>query len=70
MSPDRSSAGDPARTLSLLWRLPSTSRRGPRPGRSVDAVVDAAIGLADDDGLDAVTMRRVAELVGTAPMTL
>ncbi|MDT0352451.1 TetR/AcrR family transcriptional regulator [Pseudonocardia charpentierae] len=70
MSPDRSSAGDPARTLSLLWRLPSTSRRGPRPGRSVDAVVDAAIGLGDDDGLDAVTMRRVAELVGTAPMTL
>ncbi len=70
MSPDRSSAGDPARTLSLLWRLPSTSRRGPRPGRSVDAVVDAAIGIADDGGLDAVTMRRVAELVGTAPMTL
>jgi AcrR family transcriptional regulator len=70
VSPDRSSAGDPARTLSLLWRLPSPSRRGPRPGRSVDAVVDAAIGLADADGLDAVTMRRVAELVGTAPMTL
>jgi AcrR family transcriptional regulator len=70
VSPDRSSAGDPARTLSLLWRLPSPSRRGPRPGRSVDAVVDAAIGLAHADGLDAVTMRRVAELVGTAPMTL
>ena len=35
------------------------ARRGPR-GRDVDAVVDAAIGLADDDGLDAVTMRRVA----------
>ena len=33
-------------------------------------MVDAAIGLADDDGLDAVTMRRVAELVGAAPMTL
>jgi AcrR family transcriptional regulator len=33
-------------------------------------VVDAAIGLADGEGLDAVTMRRVAQLVGAAPMTL
>jgi AcrR family transcriptional regulator len=70
VSPDRSSAGDPARTLSLLWRLSSASRRGPRPGLSIDAVVDAAISLADADGLDAVTMRRVADLAGTAPMTL
>jgi AcrR family transcriptional regulator len=67
---DRSSAGDPSRTLALLWRLPSTSRRGPKQGLSVDAVVDAAVGLADDEGLDAVTMRRMAQLVGVAPMTL
>jgi AcrR family transcriptional regulator len=57
-------------TLAVLWRLPTTPRRGPRPGLSVDAVVDAAIGLADGEGLDAVTMRRVAQLVGVAPMTL
>jgi AcrR family transcriptional regulator len=70
VSPDRSSAGDPARTLSLLWRVASGTRRGPRPGLSVDTVVDAVIGLADDEGLAAVTMRRVADLAGTAPMTL
>lgn len=70
MPPARSGAGDPARTLALLWRVPSTSRHGPRPGLNVDAVVDAAIGLADDEGLGAVTMRRVAQLVGVAPMTL
>ena len=70
MPPDRSSAGDPARTLALLWRVPPAVRRGPRPGLSVDEVVDAAIRLADAEGLDAVTMRRVARLAGVAPMSL
>jgi AcrR family transcriptional regulator len=67
---DRSGAGDPGRTLALLWRLPSEPRRGPKPSLDVDTVVDAAIQLADDEGLDAVTMRRVGQLVGVAPMTL
>ncbi|MFJ8667803.1 TetR/AcrR family transcriptional regulator [Streptomyces sp. NPDC093600] len=68
-----SGAGDPARTLELLWRdgaaVPG-GRRGPRPGLSVDAVVDAAIGLADEGGLDALTMRAVAQRLGVTPMTL
>lgn len=68
-----SSAGDPARTLRLLWRhaLPeSSSGRGPRQGLSVDAVVDAAVSIADREGLAAVTMRRVAQALGVAAMTL
>ncbi|MBZ4321516.1 TetR/AcrR family transcriptional regulator C-terminal domain-containing protein [Streptomyces huiliensis] len=68
---DRSSAGDPARTLELLWRVPAgTPRRGPRKRLDIDAVVAVAIGLADADGLDAVTMRRVAQRLGVVPMTL
>lgn len=68
---ERSSAGDPARTLALLWRDASVvPRRGPARGLSLDAVVDAATDLADEEGLAAVTMRRVAEAVGVAPMTL
>ncbi|WP_214364245.1 TetR/AcrR family transcriptional regulator [Pseudonocardia sp. H11422] len=71
MPTDRSSAGDPDRTLALLWRDPSTApRRGPRQGLSIDAVVDAATRLADTEGLAAVTMRRVAQALGVAPMTL
>jgi len=67
----RSSAGDPARTLALLWRSPQPSgRRGPRPGLSVDEVVVAAVALADAEGLDAVTMRGVADRLGVAAMTL
>lgn len=71
MPPDRTGAGDPARTLGLLWRDgPEGPGRGPRPGLTVDAVVDAATALADADGLDGLTMRRVAGALGVAPMTL
>jgi len=61
---------DVARTLTLLWREAEPPRRGPRPRHSVDDVVDAAIAIADADGLDAVTMRAVAERLGASPMSL
>nr|WP_277605795.1 TetR/AcrR family transcriptional regulator C-terminal domain-containing protein [Glycomyces sp. L485] len=55
----------------MLWRqAPTRARRGPRKGLTVDAVVNAAIAVADADGLEAVTMRRVAEPLGVATMTL
>lgn len=66
-----SGAGDPARTLALLWREPTrSSRRGPQPGLTINAIVDAAISVADAEGLDAVTMRRLAQELGVATMTL
>ncbi|GAA4517870.1 TetR/AcrR family transcriptional regulator [Actinoallomurus oryzae] len=69
---DRGGAGDPARTLELLWRDAGreTAGRGPKPRLSIDAVVRAAIDIADAEGLDAVTMRRVAQGLGVVPMTL
>ena len=71
MPAQRSGAGDPARTLQLLWRDPAAiPRHGPRQGLSIDAVVDAATELADAQGLDAVTMRQVAQALGVVPMTL
>lgn len=67
----RSNAGDPERTLALLWRDPSViPRRGPQRGLDLDAVVDMAINIADREGLAAVTMRRVAQALRVAPMTL
>jgi AcrR family transcriptional regulator len=66
----RSGAGDPARTLALLWRQSSAGTRGPKPGLNVDRVVDAAISLADGEGIAALTMRRVAQALGVAPMSL
>lgn len=72
MPTHRSSAGEPGRTLRLLWRQPDARpvRRGPQPGLSIDRVVSVATTVADRDGLDAMTMRRVAEELGVAAMTL
>ncbi|WP_325049380.1 TetR/AcrR family transcriptional regulator [Saccharopolyspora rhizosphaerae] len=70
---ERSSAGDPGRTLELLWRHELGERapqRGPRKALSIDQVVDAAIALADAEGLEAVTMRRVAERLGVSTMSM
>jgi AcrR family transcriptional regulator len=71
MSGERTSGGDPARTLALLWRDSAVvPRHGPRQGLSIDAVVAAATQVADTEGLEAVTMRRVAKALEVAPMTL
>ncbi len=42
----------------------------PRTGLSTQAIVDVAIALADVDGLDAVSIRRVAAVLGVRPMSL
>ena len=49
MPTERSSAGDPARTLQLLWREPGPAdpRRGPRQRLSVERV--AATALTPED---------------------
>ena len=71
MARPRSSAGDPARTLALLWRDPvAVPKRGPARRLDLDDVVAAATALADERGLDAVTMRAVAQAADVAPMTL
>ena len=46
--------------LDLLWGRRGQGKRGPRPGLSADAIVDAAIRLADAEGLEGVSMARVA----------
>jgi AcrR family transcriptional regulator len=66
----RTGAGDAARTLALLWRVAGPSRRGPRPRFDVDAVVSAAIELADEQGLEALSMRALAARLGISTMAL
>lgn len=61
------------RVLRLLWRAElgvEEGKRGPRKRVSVDAIIAAAIELADADGLAAFSMRRVAERVGLSVMSL
>jgi AcrR family transcriptional regulator len=62
---------DARRTIDLLWFPESgEKRRGRRQGLSVPRVVETGTALADAEGLDAVTMRRVAQELGVVPMTL
>jgi AcrR family transcriptional regulator len=56
--------------LDVLWGRRGSGSRGPRRGLSIDAVVAAAIRLADADGLESVSMARVAEELGFTTMSL
>jgi AcrR family transcriptional regulator len=56
--------------LDLLWGRRGRGQRGPKPGLSIDAIVAAAIRLADAESLEAVSMARVAEQLGFTTMSL
>jgi len=62
--------GDPARTMELLWGTRERGARGPKPGLTVDQIVAAAIAIADAEGLDRFSMRRVADHLGVGTMSL
>src|SRR5690606_20875133 len=65
-----SGKGDPARSLALLWRTSERVSRKGKPDLSVDRIVRAAIEVADTEGLQARSMRRVAERLGVGTMSL
>lgn len=56
--------------LDLLWGRRERGKRGPRPGLSAGAIVEAAMRLADAEGLEAVSMARVAAELGFTTMSL
>ncbi|MFI7214975.1 TetR/AcrR family transcriptional regulator C-terminal domain-containing protein [Micromonospora maritima] len=61
---------DKKRLFELLWGAPTGPRRGPRPTLSPAAVARAGIAVADADGLDGLTMQRVAESLDVTKMAL
>lgn len=65
-----SGSGDPARSMALLWRDRDQPAREGRTGLTVDRIVQAAIEIADADGLGALSMRRVADRLGVGAMSL
>jgi AcrR family transcriptional regulator len=70
MTTEYSGRGDPARSMALLWGVQKSPTRGPKPGLSVERIVRAAIGVADAEGLAALSMRRVAAELGVGTMSL
>lgn len=57
-------------SLQLLWGRRERGTRGPKPGLTTDQIVKTAIQLADEEGLEALSMRRVAERLGAGAMSL
>jgi AcrR family transcriptional regulator len=70
MSSDYAGRGDLVRSLELLWGLREPPTRGPRPQLTVEQITEAAIALADAEGLDGFSMRRVAERLRVSTMSL
>jgi AcrR family transcriptional regulator len=54
--------------VSSIWDRPEPGTRKPRHSR--EQIAAAALAIADREGFDAVSMRRVAEEVGAGTMTL
>jgi AcrR family transcriptional regulator len=72
--PDASNPGnersDPVRSLGLLWGIRAPATRGPKPGLTIEMIVEAAIAIADADGLAGLSMRRVADRLDVGTMSL
>lgn len=54
----------------FIWFRPDRARRGPRPTLSREEITRVAIELADTEGLDAVSMRRIAATLAAGATSL
>jgi len=58
------------RGIALAWGVAANPQRGPKREMSVERIVDAAVELADAEGIGAVSMAAVAAKLGFTPMSL
>ncbi|WP_433796234.1 TetR/AcrR family transcriptional regulator [Actinoplanes sp. CA-252034] len=63
-------ARDAGAALALLWDETEQPTRGPKPSLSPRRLAEAAVTIADAEGLDAVSMARVAAVFGVSGMAL
>ncbi|WP_406691412.1 TetR/AcrR family transcriptional regulator [Saccharopolyspora sp. ID03-671] len=56
--------------VQLLWGDTSRAPRGPKPTLSLQRIVDEAVRLADAEGLEALSMQRLAAELGAGTMSL
>ncbi|MFE7858100.1 TetR/AcrR family transcriptional regulator [Streptomyces sp. NPDC057403] len=54
----------------VIWARPERAGRGPRPAFTRADIAAAAVRIADEGGLDAVSMRHVAAALGCGTMSL
>src|SRR3954468_9851164 len=56
--------------IAAAWGVKTAATKGPKPGLSLDRIVAVAVRVADAEGLDAVSMNRVAKELRTGAMSL
>jgi AcrR family transcriptional regulator len=56
--------------LPPIWARPEPRGRGPRPALSRKQIVDVALQIADQEGLEAVSMRRLARELRSGAMSI
>src|SRR5688500_13948513 len=69
-TPERGTVAPDAAGVELLWGHRGQPTRGPRPALTLASIADAAIKVADEEGLDAVSMQRVAGALDVTKMAL
>ena len=57
-------------SVAAAWGVRERPHKGPKPGLSLARIVDAGVRVADTEGIDAVSMGRVATSLDTAAMSL
>jgi AcrR family transcriptional regulator len=57
-------------SIELAWGLRAPGTRGPKPGLTLEQIVAAGIEVAATDGLEALSMARVAAQLGVGTMSL
>lgn len=70
MTPTGHQARVGASAPASIWDFPEHGSRGPRPRHDRAAIAALAVRIADAEGLEAVTMRRLAGELGIAVMSL
>src|SRR5918999_2185300 len=70
MAPEYLGRGEARRSMDLLWGRSQPATRGPKAALDASTLVRAAIELADAEGLEALSMRRVAERLEIGTMSL
>lgn len=68
--PKEINEGSAKNTRVPIWERMERPARGPKPALTHDQIAEAAVAIADADGLEAVAMRRLAERLGVATMAL
>lgn len=70
MATSETSGGELPPDAVLLWGERQRPAPGPKPGLSVQVIVETAIAIADDEGLPALSMKKLAQHLGCGTMSL